>query len=273
MPGIECPTEEQLPPGPGRDLTVALHELYAGAGRPSLRDISAAISEDDDLPATLTHEAIRKILHGDVASARWKTMESLVRALAAASHDHHDVEAEVQRFLRLWQIMFDPQNAELTLEHSGEMSSIPIGRQPLRRAVALGSTAELVDAYRQLREENLGEAEEFLSAIGKVRSPHDLIEVIEGLRRGGMHAEATRIIQEAAASIGMWEIAELAMLFMKEGWRLDGLITAVAAFRTVEEVAGLLLHLQEADRLRLLRVFAQLRTAEEAKQLEAAIRR
>lgn len=108
---IELPAEDVVPPGPYRRLLVELHRLYKAAGRPALRTLSAEIREDNDLPVTLSHEAIRQILRGVGGIPRWPTLKSLAWVLARHAQPHRSPDAEVKRFLHLW-------------EAAGEISSI-----------------------------------------------------------------------------------------------------------------------------------------------------
>jgi hypothetical protein len=109
---IELPAEEVVPPGPYRRLLVELHQLYKAAGRPALRTLSAEIRADNDLPVTLSHEAIRQILRGVGGISRWPTLKSLTWVLARHAQPHRSPDAEVERFLHLW-------------EAAGQISSIP----------------------------------------------------------------------------------------------------------------------------------------------------
>ncbi|GAA3023426.1 hypothetical protein GCM10010519_60080 [Streptomyces lactacystinicus] len=103
MAGIVVPTNEKLPPGPRRDLVGALHGLYRGAGKPSLREISDGIRRRGDLPTTVSHDTASQLLHG-VTVPSWARVESIVRYLAdaAVGRQKPDPEAEVERFHRLW---------------------------------------------------------------------------------------------------------------------------------------------------------------------------
>lgn len=96
MPGIDL-----LPPGPHRDLVQALHNLYRDAGKPGTRTVSAEIRRRDDLPDTVSHEAIRAILRGE-GIPRWAKLQSLVRQLSTWAVGQPDSEETVQQFHALW---------------------------------------------------------------------------------------------------------------------------------------------------------------------------
>ncbi len=107
MAGIQMPDEQRLPPGPGRELVSALHELYESAGKPAVRSISAWIREDkdQDLPGTLSHEGVSSVLSGS-AVPRWVNLESLVRVLIKKRRvGEPDVEATVREIHGLWRML------------------------------------------------------------------------------------------------------------------------------------------------------------------------
>jgi hypothetical protein len=77
---IPMPGPHDVPPGPHRDLLVALHQLYRGAGLPSLRQIADA-ARDGDYRDTVSHEKVSAILHG-CGLPRWSKLEVVVQVLA-----------------------------------------------------------------------------------------------------------------------------------------------------------------------------------------------
>ena len=97
---VGMPDEGQLPPGPRRELTRAVHVLYVAAGAPGLRRISKAILERDDLNGTVSHEAIRGILNG--AHAQWVKIECLVSQLSTWSVSRPDPAFEIAKIHGLW---------------------------------------------------------------------------------------------------------------------------------------------------------------------------
>lgn len=98
MVGVRMPSEEELPPGPKRDLVAALHVLYTAAGKPAMRTLSMWIGEQDDLPGTLSQQGVSDALRGK-GTTRWLNLESLVRVLAARQRvsrlDSRDVLTEI----------------------------------------------------------------------------------------------------------------------------------------------------------------------------------
>lgn len=102
MVGIPLPDDGVLPPGPRRELVVALHELYDLAGKPSTRKLSAHIRARDDLPGTLSHEGVSAVLRGSSGLARWLNLESLVRVLCDSAVVPMNIESEVAYIHSLW---------------------------------------------------------------------------------------------------------------------------------------------------------------------------
>jgi hypothetical protein len=100
MKRVEMPDERALPPGPARELTLAVHDLYGQAGKPSLRETSSGIRKRDDLPATLSHERVRGVLLGEPAT--WVAVDTVVQFLAGGLIDPPDVSALRRRFHALW---------------------------------------------------------------------------------------------------------------------------------------------------------------------------
>jgi hypothetical protein len=140
MTGVAMPDEDRLPPGPQRELTAAIHELYAAAGKPGTRRISNAIRDRDDLPDTVSHEAVRAILGG--TRSRWHKVESLVRQLAAWSTGRPQVDATVREIHQLWLAVDGVGAAEPRIE--------PADTAVLRQAVRglHGPTAvDAIDAF------------------------------------------------------------------------------------------------------------------------------
>lgn len=97
---VSIPDEGRLPPGPLRDLTEAIHELYALAGKPGTRKISDAIKDRDDLPDTASHEAVRNVLRG--VRVGWPKIQSVVSQLAAWAVTKPEPAQEIKRFHQLW---------------------------------------------------------------------------------------------------------------------------------------------------------------------------
>ncbi|MFG2807818.1 hypothetical protein [Streptomyces massasporeus] len=104
MAGIRLPDEERLPPGPHRNLVIALHDIYEMAGKPAARTISTHIRERDDLPGTLSHEGVSAVLRG-VAVPRWRNLESLVRVLVEHQRvGQQSVTTVVVKIHTLWRL-------------------------------------------------------------------------------------------------------------------------------------------------------------------------
>jgi hypothetical protein len=145
MVGIELPGEERLPAGPKRDLVVALHELYRGAGKPGLRAIAKAIAKGDYRDMA-SHEAVSDMLNGKTVP-RWSKLDCVVRQLAVwnATPLHPDQVAE--RFLLMWEAATGgvsvPQPAPNSAnEANSVITSVDTGhQQPLRPVSHQGSAS------------------------------------------------------------------------------------------------------------------------------------
>lgn len=116
---VGMPDEGQLPPGPGRELTRAIHVLYVAAGTPGLRRISSAILERNDLNGTVSHEAIRGILNG--AFGQWVKIECLVSQLLTWSVIKPDPAFEIARIYQLW-LMAAKEISHLELAQQDELA-------------------------------------------------------------------------------------------------------------------------------------------------------
>ncbi|WP_127498997.1 FxSxx-COOH system tetratricopeptide repeat protein [Actinoplanes solisilvae] len=75
--------------------------MYRTAGQPSFRRISEEIASTPGMPDTVSHETVSSLLSGN-AIPRWSKVECVVRVLAKMAVHRPDPEAEVQRFLALW---------------------------------------------------------------------------------------------------------------------------------------------------------------------------
>jgi hypothetical protein len=101
MVGIEPAGLESLPEGPGRDLVLALHALYRGAGNPSTRRIAKGV-QNGDYRDTVSHETVAAMLHGDRGLPRWEKLEAVVSVLALLHSPPLDPVAEATRMQGYW---------------------------------------------------------------------------------------------------------------------------------------------------------------------------
>lgn len=86
---------------PQDDFLKELRILHRAAGQPSARRISSEIRDRDDMPDRVSHETVNTLLSG-TSFSRWTKVESVVRVLAEWAAHRPDPQAEVQRFLALW---------------------------------------------------------------------------------------------------------------------------------------------------------------------------
>src|ERR1044072_4176162 len=91
------PGEDELPPGPLRDLTVALHEVYAAAGKPSLAKIEVEVRKRDDKGS---RDTVRGVLRGN--KTKWATLSPIIGALAEMSVPSRSSDDEMARIKPLW---------------------------------------------------------------------------------------------------------------------------------------------------------------------------
>jgi hypothetical protein len=99
--GVALPGKDRLPPGSHRVFVEALHGLYEGAGKPSLRGIAAAITNNPHFRDTISHEKVGAMLRGDGLPG-WLKVECVVLQLAAWHHPPLDPEEVAVRFQKLW---------------------------------------------------------------------------------------------------------------------------------------------------------------------------
>ncbi|WP_219471194.1 hypothetical protein [Nonomuraea rhizosphaerae] len=147
------PDEQQLPPGPRRDLVAALHDLYELAGKPAARAISAWIRERDDLPGTLSHEGVSAALRGS-GTTRWANLESLVCVLVEKQRvGEAKVGSVVARIHTLWRIadggMAPEPVGEPELTPQSQREAIASLNHPRLGIVEFRDRQTVVDIFRE----------------------------------------------------------------------------------------------------------------------------
>lgn len=98
---IVLPSETEVPPGPHRQLLIALHDLYRLAGFPSTRDISKVIARSEFARDSMSHQTVANILAGRRVP-RWLKVEALVDGLLTLAR-HETTLSEIDRFRQLWE--------------------------------------------------------------------------------------------------------------------------------------------------------------------------
>ena len=101
MGGIELPGLDCLPEGPRRDLVVALHALYRGAGKPATRKIAEEV-KNGDYRGTASYQTVANMLNGESALRRWENLDAVVRVLACWQTPARNPDTEATRVLKLW---------------------------------------------------------------------------------------------------------------------------------------------------------------------------
>ncbi|WP_329295446.1 hypothetical protein [Streptomyces sp. NBC_01455] len=286
---IELPSEDDLPPGPVRDLTIRIHSVYDEANWPSMQKIVDAM-EQVDAPGTSSRQYVYNILKGLPRRPSWPIIESIVRALASKTRRQVDIDTLVAEVEKLWRLAYAPEteNSEPFLENDYPAAEITddadsvIADQSVRETLtdlhqlaATSTMEELIHAFEILTiDENasLEDLKVFTTAVANVHSPYRLIPLIEKMRRRSLHDQAESIIREAVANLSIRDLTELVELFYKENWRLDILISAISAFRSAEEVAMIIFAMGDRkEAVELQQRFAQIRSAHEVAQLAEAM--
>ncbi len=187
MAGIEIPGEDRLPSGPVRDLTVALHELYTGAGRPGLRRITEAIMRGD-FDDTISHQTVSDLLNGKNIPG-WAKINCLVRYLADKNSPRQDPEKISEKFLQLWKRTAIVSEAAPASETSNTTPAEPKSPSP---SMPSGRTSNLTPASGSPR----GSRSMTGSPLSRWRDPvasRSLTRELRGLLdRGSGHPEFNR---------------------------------------------------------------------------------
>ncbi|WP_141765403.1 hypothetical protein [Streptomyces malaysiensis] len=102
---IVLPNTDQIPDGPHRRLLLAVHQLYRDAGKPGIHHTSRTIRSRNDLRDTISHEAISRILRGEVMPRRWQKLEALIQQYLDWSVDRPSPEESamaLRKIQTLW---------------------------------------------------------------------------------------------------------------------------------------------------------------------------
>jgi hypothetical protein len=121
MPPYRRPA--QLPPRL-RSLNDALHDLHDHAGMPSTRQVSKAVSENDLLPTTASHERVRSAFSSETLP-QWALVHALVTVLCPLAD--RKPGAETGRFKSLW--------LSAVREARGEPEPAPKGQPVVARSL------------------------------------------------------------------------------------------------------------------------------------------
>lgn len=123
---------------PHEDLVAQLRILWRAAGQPSYRRISGEIRDREEMTDTVSHETVNALLSG-TSIPRWSKVEPVVRVLAETAAHRPNPQAEVQRFLTLWNESADSRAgaspgglAGLDSEAPG-VAELPTGSVPPRK--------------------------------------------------------------------------------------------------------------------------------------------
>ncbi len=135
---IALPPKSEIPPGPHRNLLIALHDLYQLAGFPSTRDVSKVITRSEFARDSMSHQTVANILRGRRVP-RWLKVEALVDALLTLAR-RETVLSEIDCFRSLWLSIHSPAG-----EHSEPPSRPSPSPLPSPGAVQAAEVSELVE--------------------------------------------------------------------------------------------------------------------------------
>ncbi len=112
---IPAPDPDKLPPGPQRDLVVAIHRLYDASGRPGSRRIAEGIRGNKLLRDSVSHQTVSLLLHGRVIPS-WSKVECLVSLLAQWAVHRPHIDGEIATMHELWLAATDGVPANIIRE-------------------------------------------------------------------------------------------------------------------------------------------------------------
>ncbi|WNV82874.1 pentapeptide repeat-containing protein [Umezawaea sp. Da 62-37] len=176
MPGIDLPDQRELPPGPLRDLTLTVRELYEDAGRPSVRSIAGRIAANDDLATTASHESIRSVLKGRLT--RFEVLEAIVRQLALMANPPRNADEAVAKTITFWK---QSTAADTVPAITGDSPEPSDDDDVLADIIALSDTEvkAIVDSFVQTN----GGNDEPLGIDALLRDHPETLDVLTGNRK------------------------------------------------------------------------------------------
>ncbi|MEU2873494.1 hypothetical protein ABZ769_30555 [Streptomyces olivoreticuli] len=159
-----------LSEGPLKDLNDALHDLHLRAGRPSLSEMAAKIT-DGRISRSSLHEALTS-----AALPRWDTVDALVEILATRARKTSP-EQEIDRFNELWQEAAQP-SPKRAVPHQPSPPEALLPRLSLPQEVPMlpGSVEAALVGHLAAHPEGVSETVELLDrmvALGAQQVAHD----------------------------------------------------------------------------------------------------
>jgi hypothetical protein len=244
------PSEDIVPPGPGRDVLFELHKLYMLAGTPGLREISTGISGRDDFSSTLNRNLISRILAGKIAPNALQ-LDSLVRFFAERAVNRLDPGEESDRLLALWmEANGVPQREASLLGQGGDPVELA-----LRKASSQGTAEPLVEmcanAEPSIVLRVLGEIERrkwsaFSQAVKKSLAltfmPSNVPTLVAEMRLSRQYGwEALRVLEGFGRARKISDVAELMRLLCAAGSTEDAssVLHAFLRVRKAHDAANL----------------------------------
>jgi len=172
--GIRMPDERSLPPGPLRELTRSVHELYRAAGRPPVREVARRILDNANLHGTASHESVRAVLNGRLT--RWEVLEAVGHELALMAHPPQDPNAVAEALIQEWNRANEVAEGDPVTAVTGP----PKTASTKKGQAYTGEVARLLDDMDQVLEQN---ADEFIAGFVQGRGGVDVESVEEILER------------------------------------------------------------------------------------------
>ncbi|MEU1720325.1 hypothetical protein [Nonomuraea sp. NPDC005692] len=217
MAQLQMPGYEELPPGPHRDLVMALQEVRHSVQGYSYQRLSDIMKESEDIPDAVSHERIRQILLGRRGFPRWLTVEALVRTMSRLAQPPRDPDAETLRIRSIWLRHQQAREEDAVMEqtggapatkpetlHESKPQEAALGDQESPDELDFRAWAVLAsneDVLAALPKYNLGEGEDFSNgyaeAVGRYRAPDLLVDLLEHLRSRNMDQLASFTISYA----------------------------------------------------------------------------
>ncbi|MFG2227944.1 hypothetical protein [Streptomyces sp. NPDC048644] len=190
---IDVPDTCDVPEGPHRQLLLALHQLYRDAGRPGIKRTSDTIKKRTDLPDTISHQGISKILHGTVVPQHWQKLESLVRQYLTWSVDqpHPDTAADtVRKILDLWHEATEQRTRKAPVPEEGGRQALEPSEEALTflsAGVRKVEDADVIEGIVELMSINPSDSIRMLAQFGAIynaayETPH-LAHLITEIQR------------------------------------------------------------------------------------------
>ena len=127
---IPFPDEAALPAGALRELTLALYDLYVGAGKPPLRTMEHWVRDCDEALDVESYQVISELLKGVQTQPAWEKVQSLAVALTEHNQRGGEPTNPIERLHALWEIVHRPPvMVQSPSEHELQLKAPPVAAQ------------------------------------------------------------------------------------------------------------------------------------------------